>query len=112
MLNFVEDLQPILVEAARVIKAGGVLGFTVEEQKDGRSRAYVMAHDRIVEGSPGQEGVRMYRHSREYVSALLDKGGFVPLRELEFLASKYPQEIGGPSIFLKAHVARKVISGH
>lgn len=108
VLNFVEALEPILMEMDRILKPGGMLGFTVEEQKDGWNGAYVMIQDRIADMSEAEAGVRLYRHSREYVCALLGQSSFSPLRELEFLASTYPQGAGGPNIFLKAYVAQKV----
>ena len=108
VLNFLGDLEPILMEAARVMKAGGVLGFTVEDRKADQSEAYIMGQAEIVEESEREAGFRMYRHGREYVCALLGQGGFAPLREFEFLASKSPQGSELPGMFGKAYVARKV----
>jgi predicted TPR repeat methyltransferase len=42
VLNSFRDLAPIFEEVARIIKAGGIFAFTIEEQKSGQEDRYAI----------------------------------------------------------------------
>ena len=105
VLNFYGDLAPVLQEAARIIRPGGFVGFSVEEQKPGEEAEYLFRWD---PGSSQSDemSVRMYRHSDEHIRGLLASNGFAVLKDCEFLADRYPdQEI---EIYFRAYVAQKM----
>jgi predicted TPR repeat methyltransferase len=104
VLNFYGTLAPVIAEAARIIKPGGVLGFSVEEQKPGQEAEYLFPID---PGSAGSDAVsiRTYRHSDRHVRELLASSGFTVLKDCEFLADRHPET--GIEVYFKAYVARK-----
>ena len=103
VLNFYSDLAPVLREVARIIRPGGILGFSVEEQKPGQEAEYLFPID---PGSrqPGEMWIRMYRHSDEHIRELLETNRFAVLNDSEFLADRYPDQ--GIEIRFRAYVAR------
>lgn len=105
VLNFFADPAPVFEETARIIRPHGIFAFTVEERKPGRQPEYVIRTD----GGPGQwneeTAISMYRHSDAHIRGLIASNGFTPLKDFEFLASRYPTE--GMNIYFKAYVARK-----
>jgi ubiquinone/menaquinone biosynthesis C-methylase UbiE len=103
--SFIADLEPVFDEATRVIRTGGTLAFTIEEQKPGRSKDYTIVDEQVVDSPSETAAIRIYRHRLCAVTESLAKRGWVLLRETEFLASKYKD--GGAQIFHKAIVARK-----
>ncbi|MFH1748704.1 MAG: class I SAM-dependent methyltransferase [Planctomycetota bacterium] len=105
VLNFFRDLAPLVEEAARIIRPGGIFALTVEEQKTGQPAKYVYraAGDAL---QPGAEtGVNMYRHSDAHIRGLLASSGFSVLKDLEFLADQH--STGGMNIYFKVYVAQK-----
>lgn len=105
VLNSFEDLGPLFVEAARVQKPGGVFAFTVEDRQPGQEDRYAINRVEVDEKPKDESAVMLFRHSTETITGLLVRNGFVPLKELEFLAFKYPAE--GKDVYFKAYVARK-----
>jgi predicted TPR repeat methyltransferase len=105
VLNFFADLEPVIGEAARIIKPQGIFGFTVEGKRPGQESRYTMR----VDGGPDQDEelfeITMYRHSDEHVRALLESAGFFVLKDFEFLADRYPEQ--GIEVYLTAYVAQK-----
>jgi predicted TPR repeat methyltransferase len=105
VLNFFEDLEPVLGEVARLIRSKGVFGFTVEEKKPGQEAHYVLRVDRGAGAAEAQHEVALYRHSDEQIRGMLEGVGLRVLKEFEFLADRYPEQ--GIEVYLKAYVARK-----
>jgi predicted TPR repeat methyltransferase len=105
VLNFFADLKPVIEEAARIIKPGGIFGFTVEGKGPGQESRYTIR----VDGGSGQDEepfeIAMYRHSDEHVGALLESAGFFVRKDFEFLADRYPEQ--GIEVYLTAYVAQK-----
>jgi len=105
VLNSFKDLAPLFVEIARIIKAGGIFAFTVEEQKPGQEEGYAINRVEVSEKPKEETAVMLYRHSEAYIARLLSQNGFELLKTLEFVAFKYPAE--NKDVFFKAYVARK-----
>jgi predicted TPR repeat methyltransferase len=87
VLNFFADLEPVFREAARLVRPGGIVGFTVERQKPGQEAEYVLQTE---EESGRSSSVTMHRHDGAHVRSLLDSCGFDVLKDLEFSAGRYP----------------------
>jgi predicted TPR repeat methyltransferase len=104
VLNFFADVKPVFEEAARLVRPGGIVGFTVEEQKAEQKAEYVLDIG-ADGGSGGASTVTMHRHGDAHVRSLLDACGFDVLKDLEFSAGRYPSY--GVDIFFRAYVARK-----
>jgi len=105
VLNFFADLRPVFEETARLIRPGGIVGFTVEEQKAGQEAEYVLRTGGESSGASGTSAVTMHRHSDAHIKSLLDACGFEPLKALEFSAGRYPSY--GMDIVFTAYVARR-----
>ena len=105
VLNSFEDLSPLFAEFSRIMHEGGILAFTVEEQKPGQPDHYPI--NRVEVSEQPQEGmaVMLYRHSDEYIAKLLEENGFTQLKQLEFVAFKYPAE--GRDVLFKVYIAQK-----
>jgi len=105
VLNSFKDLDPLFEEIARIIKTGGIFAFTVEEQKPAQEESYAINRVDVSEKPKEEAAVRLFRHSEDYITSLLDQNNFEPLKTLEFVAFKYPAE--EKDVFFKAYVARK-----
>jgi len=103
VLNFYSDLSQVFSEVSRLLRPGGVFGFTVEEQKPGQQAEYTIRTGD--ESGDEASKVRMYRHADRSVKELLAQGGISVLKETEFLADRYPDQ--AIDICFKAYVCRK-----
>ena len=105
VLNFYSDLTSVFQEVGRIIKSGGIIGFTVEEMKPGQEKHYTIRVDSGTEGDKQPFNVSMYRHTDEYIRVQLKKSGILVLKDYEFLADEYPdQDI---KVYLKIFIGRK-----
>jgi ubiquinone/menaquinone biosynthesis C-methylase UbiE len=87
VFHLLGDIEPLLGETARLIKDGGIFGFTYDQQKPGEPDGYVdFGIDGIWEKINEKSGVKSFRHGDHYIDALLKTNGFVLLKKLEFLA--------------------------
>ena len=105
VLNSFEDLAPRFDEVARIMRAGGIFAFTVEEQKPDQEGSYAINRVNVSEKPMDETAVWLYRHGEDYINRLLDQNGFTLLKTLKFVAFKYPAE--NKDIFFKAYVLRK-----
>ncbi len=108
VLNSFHDLAPIFAEISRILKPGGIYGFTVEEQAPGQEAHYPINPVEVAENPEEGVAVMLYRHSPEIIRSLLERSGFTPLKALEFVAFAYPAE--QRNVYFKATIARKVSS--
>lgn len=103
VLNSFQDLEPLFAEVARIGNSGGLFAFTVEEQHPGQESEYRI--NRVeVSTQPDADAVRLYRHPSQYIAQILAGHGFTLLKQLEFLAFKYPAE--NQDIFFTAYLAQ------
>lgn len=105
VLNFFADLEPVIQEAARVIKSKGIFGFTVEEKKSEQESQYTMRVDSGPDQHEEPFEIALYRHSDEHVRALLESVGFSVLKDFEFLADRYPEQ--GIEVYLKVYITQR-----
>src|SRR5512143_966474 len=91
VLNSFGDLAALFREFARLVRPGGILAFTVEEQKPGQAAAYPINRVEVSE-QPAEDAVMLHRHAHETILRLLDENAFGLLKSLEFVAFKYPAE--------------------
>lgn len=97
VLHLMIDLAPVIREASRIVKPGGMFGFSVEERKEGDEVFHVV-------GTPGGESeVRMYRHADADVCSMLEESGFLVKKNFTFLADPLHQA----GIFFKLYVAQR-----
>jgi len=90
VLNFFSDLSAVFREAARIIKANGIFAFSIEEKKEKQDDRYSI---HIGEGTEQEYDVLMYRHGDAKIRDRLGKEGFTVLKEYEFLAARYPEQM-------------------
>ncbi len=105
VLNSFQDLAPLFKEFGRIIEKGGILAFTVEDQKTGQAGSYPINRVEVAEKPREETAVMLYRHGRATISQLLAHNGFELLKSLEFVAFQYPAQ--NTDILFTAHVARK-----
>lgn len=104
VLSFLKELNPIVCETARIIKKGGLFGFSIERREG--DEAYASSQ---VKTDAGEE-VTMYRHTDKQIISQLDNCGFTlekvfvfrseshgpeDIRSVIYVARKY-QEFVGP----------------
>ncbi len=105
VLNSFKDLAPLFQEFAQVMDEGGILAFTVEDQKPGESDSYPINRVEVAEQPKSDTAVMLYRHNQDYILQLLNQNEFSLLKSLEFVAFKYPAE--NRDVLFTAYVARK-----
>ena len=105
VLNFYADLQPVIKEAARIIKSKGIFGFTIEEKKAGKESQYTIQVNNGSDQDRAQFGIAMYRHSNKQIRTLLKSSSFSVLKDFELLAGKYPEQ--GIEVYLKVYIAKQ-----
>ena len=81
MLHFLDDLDPIFQQAARVVRAGGLFAFTTkaplpEHEPEAHASEY---STEVISGVP------IFSHRKGYLEALMASCGFEVLKDLEFL---------------------------
>ena len=91
VFNFIGDLEKIFEEVARIVRRGGIFGFMVFEQKPQCSDGWVSYKgDDISEKTDEESGVKVFRHSENYISRLLRGNGFTLLRNHRFAGLERP----------------------
>ena len=105
VLNSFRDLAPLFEEFARVLAGQGILGFTVEEQKEGQAEGYAINRVELSEQPKPEDSVMLCRHSQNYITEVLACNGFSVLKSLEFVAFQYPAE--NRNVSFKAYIARR-----
>ncbi len=79
-LQFFENIQPVIVEVARIIRESGVFVFTVMDRSPSESAAMVLGPEITDSGSTDT----IYRHSTAQISEYLQACGFESVKSLEF----------------------------
>ena len=81
------DLKSVIGDAARVLKAGGKLGFDFFEYVPDRGDDFNLVSEGIYSHLNTEYNHRVFKHTEEYISGLLSENGFKILHDTEFLAS-------------------------
>lgn len=95
IFHFVRDLDVVFAEVRRLLKAGGIFGFTIKGVIDGRA-AYV---------DPGY-GIAIYCYREPYVGEQMARHGFKLLKKMEYWT--YNDLEKTERSFFILYVARKV----
>ena len=85
VFHFFKDLEPLLAECSRLVRPGGMLGFTCSLPRPEHEDS-----DGIIAETMEGEGATVYHHRPEYVRICMNKNGWKIHRELEFLAMIHP----------------------
>jgi ubiquinone/menaquinone biosynthesis C-methylase UbiE len=105
VLNSFSELGDLFTEIRRIMKAGGIFAFTVEEQKPGQPSSYPINRVEVSEKPEVESAVELHRHSEGYITELLDQNHFALLKTFEFVAFKYPVE--NRDVLFKAYITLK-----
>ncbi len=97
VLHLMTDLGPVFREASRIVKPGGIFGFSVEERKENDGSFH------LVKSPDGASDVQVFRHAGAEIRRLLEESGFTVRKEFVFLAD--PREEGG--LYFKLFVAQR-----
>jgi len=105
VLNFFADLEPVIKEAARIIKSKSIFGFTVEEKKSEQESRYTIRVNSGSDQDKKQFEIAMHRHSGENIRTILESVGLFVLKDFEFLADQYPEQ--GIEVYFKVYIVQK-----
>jgi predicted TPR repeat methyltransferase len=105
VFNLVEKLDPLVSEAARLLKARGTFIFTFEKHRVGADDGLPVRPGEVSKRFDEDSGDEVFRHSEAYIKRLLGENGFVVLKTLEFVATVHPNT--GRQVHFKAVVAGK-----
>jgi SAM-dependent methyltransferase len=100
-LQFFAGFDSIFQEVGRVVRDGGVFGFTVADRKPGEPTLFTAGGEQ----TRSDRNVNMYRHPEPDVCASLDAAGFVVRGDLEFVA--FMDAARTAPLPMKAYVARR-----
>jgi predicted TPR repeat methyltransferase len=101
VLQFFTEIDSVLNEVSRVLRRGGMFGFTVADWKSGDSSSFTASG----EHTQNERRVVMYRHSEPYVRRSLASAGLSVRADVEFLAFMDAERAA--SMFMRAYVARR-----
>jgi ubiquinone/menaquinone biosynthesis C-methylase UbiE len=80
VLQYFENIQPVIEEVARIIRESGVFVFTVMDRSPSESAAMVLGPEITDSGSTDT----IYRHSTAQIREYLQTYGFESVKSLEF----------------------------
>lgn len=105
VFQLIERLEPLVSEAARLLKSGGTFVFTFEKHKMGADGGFPVRAGEVSKRVDEDSDTEVFRHSEAYIKRLLAENGFTVLKGVEFVAVIHPQT--GRRINFKAVVAQK-----
>lgn len=100
VFHFIEDLQPIFKEIARLIKPNGLFAFTNKTFSD---ELPIDSYSKF-----SKEGIFIFSHSDHYIHQLLKENSFQRLKELKFFALDDDER----DLLLKSYVVQKTPKGY
>ena len=100
-----EELAVIFREVSRIIRPGGIFGFTAEDIRPGQSQKYLLDPDDHSKEPDPATAQTLYRHGFEYIKFTLAKTGFELLKWIEFLVYQSPKR--DKDIYYLAYLAQK-----
>jgi len=100
-LQFFAGIDSIFQEVGRIVRDGGVFGFTVADRKPGEPTSFTAGGEQ----TPSDRIVIMYRHPEPDVRASLEVADFVVRGNLEF--SAFMDAARTAPLPMKAYVARR-----
>lgn len=110
LFHMTEDPSPVFFEAARLLKDGGIFGFTIDESFPWKSGNYLGTIPAGVSSSVHPEsGLNMYRHSEEFILEICLKSGFENLKKCVFRS--FNAKEGMDDFYFSAFITRKINHG-
>jgi len=101
VMHFFKDLLPVIKEAGRILRGGGVFVFVVFDRKPGEEGTRLVSSDSTGSGAP----VTIHCHGLEEISGLLGDSEFELLRNLEFTV--YADRRKDRTFAARAYLARR-----
>lgn len=98
VLHFLDDLEAILKEILRLIKPGGIFAFTIAAQTSAEEATTRDDPQGYFE-TPTPWEVPIFKHSKIYISNLLQDHGFDILKTQKFLIRGGPKDDSGEMLF-------------
>jgi ubiquinone/menaquinone biosynthesis C-methylase UbiE len=84
--HMIEDPSPVFSEASRVLKKGGIFGFTYDEMSPGKSPPYQKTGKKgVFRTKHGESGLNIYRHTDEFIRSLCMKSRFDIRKKIDFM---------------------------
>ena len=107
VLYFFDNLEPFFIEARRLLKGSeGIFGFTIENFEGDLKEGYVnKGNDYVSKRMDEKKGVKLFRHSDEYIKLLIKKHQFELLKELKYFA--YTSLDDKRDIYFKVYIIRR-----
>jgi predicted TPR repeat methyltransferase len=105
VLHLIGDLKPIFNQTAKALSKNGCFGFTyesIQQATDGYTESSIRG---IFERENASSGIKVYRHTYEYIMELLRISDFQMIKKSEFLAFVDP--ITNVKTYFDAIVAQK-----
>lgn len=108
VFHLIEKLDPLVLEASRLLKDRGTFVFTFEKHRVGAEDGSPVRPGEVSKRIDEESGVEVFRHSEAYIKRLLAENGFSVLKSVEFVASIHPET--GRKVHFKAIAAAKSAS--
>ncbi len=90
--HFIGNLQGLISEASRVVRAGGLFGLDFHEFTKEENSNYTRVGHGVYETHDDEYDMNLYRHEEKYVFGLLSEADFRVAYDIEFLASREPRK--------------------
>jgi len=105
VFHLIDRLEPLVSEAARLLKEEGTFVFTFEKHRVGADDGIPVRAGEVSKRIDEETGVEIFRHSEAYIKRLLGEKRFSVLKTAEFVASVHPET--GRKVHFRAVVARR-----
>jgi ubiquinone/menaquinone biosynthesis C-methylase UbiE len=106
LFHMIDDPTPIFMETSRVLKEKGIFGFTFDESLDWKSKDFQSTRLAGVSTMKHPEsGMKMYRHTGEFIQSALQRSGFKTIGRTVFLTFRGKEETA--DFYFTACIARK-----
>ncbi len=101
VFHFFDDLSPVFVETARILKNGGLFGFVAGDCPDDEEKEFVVP----AEYTHSDRSMIIYRHGERRIDGWLGEHGFEKMSALAFMT--YMDREKRKNLPARAYLARK-----
>lgn len=105
VFHLVGNLGSVFSEVARCLVNDGVFAFTTLQYLPGIESGYEKTHIEGIFSQVKESGIRVFKHSNQYIHELLMAHQFKLIKQTEFLA--YRDEEAGREYFFTVYLAQK-----
>jgi len=85
VFHFFGDLLPVFQDSCRILKTGGIFGFTIASPTTDDKASITSKTPDFIE-NPSAWGISLFKHTDEYINSLASKNGLSILKEQKVLA--------------------------